>query len=71
MIYNPIFEEEIESKTQLKKLKKEIKTRARNDNMKETIGRVYNLLQKKPALTIISIFHPILNLLKMTKTKEV
>ncbi len=71
MIYNPIFEEEIESKTQLKQLKKEIKTRARNDNMKEAIGRVYNMLQKKPMITITSIFHPILNLFKITKTKEV
>ena len=59
MIYNPIFEEEIEKKTELKELKKEIKARARKESLKNAIGRVYNLLQKKPILTLQAIFQPI------------
>lgn len=71
MVYNPIFEEELESKVELKKLKKEIKQRARQESLRQTINRVYHLLQRKPILTMISIFHPITNLFKMARTKEV
>ena len=70
MIYNPIFEEEIESKVQLKQLKKEIKKRAREEGMKEVLSRVYNLLKKKPVLTIAAILRPITDFLT-AKTKEV
>ncbi len=70
MIYNPIFEEEIESKVQLKQLKKEIKKRAREESMKDVLERVYNLLKRKPILTIAAILHPIADLLT-PKTKEV
>ncbi|MBI2995617.1 MAG: hypothetical protein HYY52_02785 [Candidatus Melainabacteria bacterium] len=71
MIYNPIFEEEKERKNELKQLKKEIKRRARHDSMKETIDRVYHLLQKKPILTIATLFHPLASLVKSVRTKEV
>ena len=66
MVYNPIFEEEIESKKYLKTLKKDIKIRAGKESMKNIIGRVYNLLQKKP---ISSLFQPIIDLVKTSKAK--
>ena len=47
MIYNPIFEEEKEKKLQFKQLKKEIKHRAHKEGIKNTIDRLYNLMQKK------------------------
>ncbi len=61
MIYNPIFEEEKEKKLEFKQLKKEIKNRARKENIKQVVNRVYHLLQKKPILTIAALFHPIVN----------
>ena len=67
MIYNPIFEEEKEKKLEFKQLKKEIKHRARKEGMRQTIDRVYNLLQKKPILTIAALFHPLVNWLKFSK----
>ena len=67
MIYNPIFEEEKEKKLEFKQLKKEIKHRARKESMKQTIDRVYNLLQKKPILTIAAFFHPVVNWFKFSK----
>ena len=70
MIYNPIFEEEKEKKLEFKQLKKEIKHRARKESMKQTIDRVYNLLQKKPILTIAALFHPVVNLFKLSKNSE-
>ena len=70
MIYNPIFEEEKEKKLEFKQLKKEIKKRARHESMKQTIDRVYNLLQKKPILTIAALFHPIVNWFKLSKRNE-
>ncbi len=70
MIYNPIFEEEKEKKLQFKQLKKEIKKRAHKESMKQTIDRVYNLLQKKPILTIAALFHPITNWFKFSNEKE-
>ncbi len=70
MIYNPIFEEEKEKKSEFKQLKKEIKKRARHENMKQVIDRVYHLLQKKPGLTIAALFHPIVNLFKLPKSNE-
>ena len=70
MIYNPIFEEEKEKKLEFKQLKKEIKHRARKESMKQTIDRLYHLLQKKPILTIAALFHPIVNLLKLPKGDE-
>ncbi len=70
MIYNPIFEEEKEKKLEFKQLKKEIKHRARKEGMKQTIDRVYNLLQKKPILTIAALFHPIANWFKLSKQNE-
>jgi len=70
MVYNPIFEEEIERKRELQKLKKEIKTRHRKENLKQVFDRLYNLFQKKPILTIYSLFHPLLNRMKTTSTKE-
>lgn len=66
MVYNPIFEEEIESKKDLRILAKDIKKRARKDSMKNVINRVYNLLQKKPLSTI---FQPFMDLVKTSKTK--
>ena len=57
MIYNPIFEEEKERKLEFKELKKEIKKRARKEKINDMIGRVFNLLQKKPLLTISALFH--------------
>ncbi len=71
MIYNPIFEEEKEKKLQFKQLKKEIKHRAHKESMKQTIDRVYNLLQKKPILTIAALFHPIINLFKLNKEEKI
>ena len=67
MIYNPIFEEEKEKKPQFKHLKKEIKHRAHKEGMKNTIDRLYNLLQKKPILTIATLFHPLINWFKFSK----
>lgn len=70
MIYNPIFEEEKEKKIQFKELKKEIKSRAHKEGMKQTIDRLYHLLQKKPVLTIAALFHPLVNLFKFSKNNE-
>ena len=70
MIYNPIFEEEKEKKLEFKQLKKEIKHRAHKESMKQTIDRIYNLLQKKPILTITALLHPIANLFKLPKNNE-
>ena len=50
MVYNPIFEEEKERKLQFKQLKKEIKTRAQKETIKQVIERVYKLLKRKPLL---------------------
>ena len=69
MIYNPIFEEEKERKTELKVLKKEIKTRARKEEINKIISRVFHLLQKKPILTLSAIFHPIAEMLKTERAK--
>ena len=71
MIYNPIFEEEVDKKLQFKQLKKEIKKRARSESIKQTMDRVYNLLQRKPILTIAALFHPVVNLIKTARTKEI
>ena len=70
MIYNPIFEEEKEKKSEFKQLKKEIKHRARKESIKQTIDRLYNLLQKKPILTIAALFHPIVSLFRFSKRDE-
>lgn len=56
MIYNPIFEEELEKKSEFKELKKEITSRARKESVKSAISRVYELLQKKPLLTLQAMF---------------
>ncbi len=56
MIYNPIFEEEVEKKIEFKELKKEIKSRARKEDIKNAIYRIYNMLQKRPTLTLATIF---------------
>ena len=73
MIYNPIFEEEAGRKVELKQLKKEIKNRARKQSINEVVSRVYNLLKRKPILTIASLLHPIIDMVKVktAKTKEV
>ena len=71
MVYNPIFEEEVERKQELKQLKKEIKKRVRTENMKQVIDRVFHLLQRKPILTLAHFFHPLLDMVKTLKTKEV
>ena len=70
MIYNPIFEEEVERKVELKQLKKEIKKRARQENINDVMNRVYNLLKRKPILTIAAFLHPLTNLFKMAKDEE-
>ena len=70
MIYNPIFEEEKQKQLEFKQLKKEIKHRARKEGMKQTIDRLYNLLQKKPILTIAALFHPIVSWFKFNKPSE-
>ena len=71
MIYNPIFEEETERKLEFKQLRKEIKRRARKENINQIINRVYNLLKRKPVLTLASLFSPVANLVRTTRTKEV
>ena len=71
MIYNPIFEEEKEKKLQFKQLRKEIKRRARKENIRQVIDRVYNLLQRKPILTLTALFHPLVNMVRTARTKEV
>lgn len=71
MVYNPIFEEEVERKKELKQLKKEIKSRARKENIRQVIERVYHLLQKKPILTLASLFHPLINMINTVRAKEV
>lgn len=71
MVYNPIFEEEVERKSQLKQLKKEIKKRARHESMKQVIDRVFHLLQRKPILTIAHLLNPLFNMVKTVKAKEV
>ncbi len=71
MIYNPIFEEESGRKVELKQLKKEIKSRARKESVNQVINRVYNLLKRKPMLTITSLIHPIVDLVKTARAKEV
>ena len=71
MLYNPIFEEEKERKIEFKKLKKEITKRARKETIRQTMDRVYNLLQRKPILTLAALFHPLINLVHSAKTKEV
>ena len=58
MIYNPIFEEEVERKNELKQLKKEIKKRARRETIGSVISRVYNLLTRKPPLVLADMFNP-------------
>lgn len=70
MIYNPIFEEEKERKLQFKQLKKEIKRRAREEHLRQTITRVYHLLQRKPILTLSALFHPVVNLFRSSKDEE-
>jgi len=70
MIYNPIFEEEKDRKLQFKQLKKEIKKRARHENIKQVIDRVYYLLQRKPILTIVTLLHPITNFFKVSKKED-
>ena len=70
MVYNPIFEEEKEKKLQFKELKKEIKHRARKENMREVIDRVYKLLQKKPLLTLSMLLHPVWQYFKAQKHHE-
>ena len=71
MIYNPIFEEEVERKIELKQLKKEIKKRVRQENINEVMNRVYNLLKRKPILTLAALFHPLLEMVKTARAKEV
>ena len=70
MIYNPIFEEEVERKVELKQLKKEIKKRVRQENINQVVTRVYNLLKRKPVLTIAAFFHPLTNMFKLSKDEE-
>ena len=70
MVYNPIFEEEKERKIQFKELKKEIKKRAHKESIKNTIDRLYNLFQKKPILTLLAIFHPLIQAFKISKNEE-
>ena len=70
MIYNPIFEEELDKKIQFKQLKKEIKKRARHASIRQTMDRVYNLLQRKPILTIAALFHPVVDLIKTSRTTK-
>lgn len=67
MIYNPIFEEEIERKTEFKQLRKAIKRRARKETISSVISRVYNLLTRKPILTLVSLFNSSENLVKTLK----
>ena len=64
MIYNPIFEEEKEKKIQFKQLKKEIKKRAHKENLNQVMNRVFNLLKRKPILTITAIFHPLVSVFR-------
>lgn len=71
MIYNPIFEEEIERKVELKQLKKEIKKRARQESINQLMGRVYNLLKRKPVLTIAALFQPLFEMARTIRAKEV
>lgn len=73
MIYNPIFEEEKEKRIQFKELKKEIKHRARKESISKVISRIFNLLNKKPILTIAALLHPLAHLTKTasTRTEEV
>lgn len=71
MVYNPIFEEEKERKLEFKQLKKEIKKRARKEDLRQTIDRVYKLLQKKPILTIANLFHPLVEMVRSARTREV
>ena len=52
MIYNPIFEEEIESKHNLKDLKKDIEKRARSEYIRRTFNRVFRLFQGKSVSTL-------------------
>lgn len=67
MIYNPIFEEEIERKTKFKQLRKAIKRRARKETISSVISRVYHLLTRKPILTLVSLFNSSENLVKTLK----
>lgn len=71
MIYNPIFEEEVERKTELKKLKRDIKRRARKMTINHMINRVYNLLKRKPIKLIASLFPSLRELTKTVEAKEV
>lgn len=71
MVYNPIFEEEAERKTELKKLKKEIKKRARKENINTVITRVYNLLKRKPILTLAALLQPLLDMVRARRAKVV
>ncbi|GEM_PF-3506135 len=71
MIYNPIFEEEAERKTEFKKLKKEIKKRARKENISTVINRVYNLLKRKPILTLATLFQPLIEMVRTRRAKVV
>ena len=70
MIYNPIFEEEKEKKIQFKQLKHEIKKRAREETVSELMNRVYNLLKRKPILTITHLLNPLINVFKFSKEEE-
>ena len=69
MLYNPIFEEEKERKIEFKKLKKEITKRARKETIRQTMDRVYHLLQRKPILTLAALFHPLLEMVNAKAKK--
>ena len=70
MVYNPIFEEEREKRLQFKQLRKEIKKRARKENIRQVIDRVYHLLQRKPMLTLATLFHPLWQYFKSQRSQR-
>ena len=70
MVYNPIFEEEKEKRLQFKKLKKEIKHRARKENLRGVIDRVYKLMQRKPLLTLNMLLQPFWHFFKTQKPQD-
>ena len=71
MVYNPIFEEEIERKKEFKQLRKEIKSRHRHETVRQIMDRVYNLLKKKPVLTLVALFHPLVDMFRTIRAKQV
>jgi hypothetical protein len=55
MVYNPIFEEELDRETQLRGLKSAIKLRAGQDQMKDLCFKLSTFVKAHPVFTTMAI----------------